>query len=209
MATIRLGSIIGLQRSLRSYGPVAERSVVIGLRKAARFGQTAAVRTTTRVRDPFRIRASGTYGNSWQALDIPDGAIVVNTAAHAVFVERGRRPGKMPPKDPIENWVYQKRLVRRKRIKKTSSASRTGSNGHRKKNTGSGRKIKRRNLNRSRSAFHGMTADEVVHIVRLKIARKGTKGRFVLRKTMPQISKRARRDVRIELRNLSKNPPRG
>ena len=38
----------------------------------------------------------------------PDGAIVGVSAPHAAFMEYGRRPGRMPPAQPIEDWVRQK-----------------------------------------------------------------------------------------------------
>lgn len=236
MAIVRLISLMQLEKALKAYSKESEKAAIRGLRKAGRFGHTATIRTYTRTRDPFRIRASGSYGQAWLVRDIPDGSMIANAIFYSVFVERGRRPGKPPPLKPILEWVYQKRLsarpkplirgarVRRNRKefigpKKPTKAQREAADfigprePKRRKYGPRPSKEKRRKfalrtrLRARRQAIK--TATAIAQKVRWKIAKHGTKGRWVLRRTMPQIAKRVRRDVQAELTKLSRNPPRG
>ncbi len=164
-----------LERQSASY----KAAVVTGMRKTAVFGKTAVVHTIKRTRDPFRIRASGTYeapGN-WITEDIPDGAVLAPIAKHALFVERGRKPGKMPPWDPIKKWVFQKRIF------KTRVAAKN-----------------------QMTQMEQVTA--VVQLIRWKIFKKGTKARWPLRRTMPLIAKHAQREVKRQVRDAAGNRKR-
>lgn len=243
----------------------AEHAVVIGMRKAARFGHTAVQHTYTRTRDPFKIRASGSYGQAFITQNIPDGALLANAMHYAVFVERGRKPGKPPPLDPIVEWVYQKRLSARPkpltRPRRPSARKRAaskpspprepgavpdrapgvdpdGANGtpakagppkprkrytkaeraerrmaRRKRKVARIRKERaRKRALKKRVMAHERAKQAAIGIamgVRWKIARYGTKGRWVVRRTMPKIAKRASREIRQELQRLNNRPPRG
>lgn len=188
MATVYVASLRGLDRALVRMGVETERRVVKGLREAARFGHTAAVRTTRRTRDPHTIRASGSYENNWVKQDIPDGALLANAIFYAVFVERGRRKGRMPPLAPLIEWVKQKRIIGRR---------------HGPVERGTNAKLGRERMRRAQQESYVAFARQVQR----KIGRKGTKGRWVLRRTMPLITKYAAREVMRQLRDLSKNPP--
>lgn len=164
--------------SLAMFGKELERqsasykdAVVTGMRKTAVFGKTAVVRTIKRTKDPFRIRASGTYeaAGNWVTEDVDDGAVLAPISKHALFVERGRKKGKMPPAKAIRDWAFQKRIFRSKVAKKSEGSQMINV-----------------------AAF--------VLAVRRKIARKGTKARWPLRRTMPAIAKHAQREVRRQLR---------
>lgn len=254
----RLGDVGLLMRALNAYGEDAERAVVRGMRKAARFGHTAVQHTYTRTRDPFKIRASGSYGQAFITQDIPEGAILANAMFYAVFVERGRKKGRPPPFDPILEWVYQKRISarpkpitkpRKPRARKPApktpkpdraagvddSRSKAASDAPADKPTGikkytkaerAQRKIDRRKkkaarIRKQRAKKQAMkkrflanqravaNATGIANAVRWKIARHGTKGRWVVRRTMPKIAKRAVREIKREISILNKNPPRG
>ena len=264
MPTARLADLRMLERALNSYGVLAEKAVVRGFRKAARFGHTALQYTYTRTRDPWKIRASGSYGQAFITQDIPEGALLANAMFYAVFVERGRRKGRPPPLEPILEWVYQKRLSARpkplpkprkprKRKQKPSSpppgrepgstpetdpgTDPDGSNGKppvydhpkkpRKKYTKAEREARRRERRKKKAAKirkerarksalkkrfreHQKaieTATSIAQRVRWKIAKHGTKGRWVFRRTMPKIAKRAAREIRREITVLNKAPP--
>lgn len=157
-----------LIRQAQSY----ERAILTGLRKTAVYGKTAVVSTIKRTKDPFRIRASGTYENlgNWVTQNVDDGAILAPTSKHALFVERGREPGKMPPEHVIRKWAFQKGIFKSKRMSVKNA---------------------------------GAQADNVaafVLAVRRKIAKKGTKARWPLRRTMPAIAKHAQAEVKRQLR---------
>ena len=187
MGTVYLHSLSQLGPTIRMLGVETERRLIKGLRESARFGHTAVVRTTKRTADPFKIRASGSYENNWIKQDIPQGALVANAIFYAVFVERGRKKGKAPPFDSLMEWVHQKRI-----------------------NVLQGPHVKGRGAKAGRARRHA--AQRVADIafgraVQRKIAKKGTKGRFVLKRTMPMITKFAAREIRRQLRLLAKNPP--
>lgn len=155
------------ERQTASY----EAAVVTGMRKTAVFGKTAVIRTIKRTKDPFRIRASGTYeaSGNWVTEDVDGGAVLAPISKHALFVERGRKRGKMPPEKAIREWAFQKRIFKSRMSKKKEGSQMI-----------------------SVAAF--------VLAVRRKIARKGTKARWPLRRTMPAIAKHAQREVKRQLR---------
>lgn len=177
MATLTLHSLTELQHALNMHGRQIEEEMVKGMQRAARFGATAALRTSTQTTP--RPKASGTYERSWLPTKLSDGAVLSNTARHAIFVERGRRPGRQPPLEPIMEWLFQKRIVRRF----------TGKSERR----GAARKWRARFIARS---------------IARKIGRKGTRGRFILRKTMPIIAKRVAYETRKAIRLVTSKPRR-
>ncbi len=101
------------QRVLAEYGERGEQACIDALRRTVRFGHTAAVRSTKRVRDPYRIRASGTFEQSWRTDVIKNGAVIMNVASHSIAVEAGQPPGTRAKLEDIIEWVYQKRLASR------------------------------------------------------------------------------------------------
>jgi hypothetical protein len=54
----------------------------------------------------------GTYRRQWLVQNIPDGVRVYNPTVYAGVIEKGRRPGTMPPVDPLESWVRRKGIAR-------------------------------------------------------------------------------------------------
>lgn len=166
-------SLNELQSALISASQIADRNAVRAMRSAAEFGKTAVVRTIQSTRDPYRIRATGTYQNpgNWVVQKTQTGAILSATSDHAVFVERGRRPGRRPPFGRILEWMLQKKVGRLRRGRSATTAV-------------SGTPRTRR----------------IVRAVQAKIGLKGTKGRWPLRRTMPKIAKRAQRELNKGMR---------
>ena len=109
-----------------------------------------------------RPYATGQYHRSWAWKPRPDGAVLGNSSKQSYWVEAGRKPGKQPPVVPLVEWVRVKRLAKRR---------------------GAGTRKKRQ----SRTAVERAIAFAVAR----KIAREGTKPRWVLRRAMPVIGKRA------------------
>lgn len=153
-------------------GEAYHRAVITGMRKTAVFGKTAVVSTIKRTKDPYRIRASGTYeaSGNWVTKNVDDGAILAPISKHALFVERGREKGKMPPEKAIREWAFQKGIFRSGRMSNKKAGAQMN----------------------NVAAF--------VLAVRRKIARRGTKARWPLRRTMPRIASHAQREVRRQLR---------
>ena len=112
MAVVNLRKLSDLPRVLVKFGQQVEAEMPGAMRSAARFGATAVLRESARTRP--RPKASGAYERSWIVNRISDGATVSNSARHAIFVERGRKAGRAPPRDAILEWIRQKRLGKRR-----------------------------------------------------------------------------------------------
>lgn len=54
----------------------------------------------------------GVYRRSFEAYDLPNGAVLLNSAGYAGIIEEGRRPGRRPPVRAIELWVRRKFRLR-------------------------------------------------------------------------------------------------
>jgi hypothetical protein len=164
--------------TLRHTARLAERNGILAMRNTAVYGKKAAIRTAKTTRDPFRIRASGEYQheNNWKIQNVPMGAILSPTTKHALFVERGRKPGKKPPYQSILMWAYQKKIGLRK-----------GGAKH--------------------AVMGTPRTQRIVSAIQFKIAKKGTKGRWPLKRTMPKIAKQAQRELNKAVRaSLGKRP---
>jgi len=177
--------------------------------RTARFGHTAVVRTMS-ITNP-KPEASYTYRNSWVVKKTRGGAILGNSALASYFVEVGRRPGKMPPfsseTEGILPWVRLKRFSfdASGQIKKKKPGKKSG-----KKKTPAQSKVASKRQGKGikqPKAPRGKKKDEAqrrfARLVALKIAKKGTPGRYVLLRTMPKIQKRAKREIKKSLRAVS------
>lgn len=172
-----------LRRGLEAYGKDAEEAIRKGAKLASEYGRTAAMREGGRVKP--KAFATGTYRQSWIAQTTRDGSFVANTARHAIFVEVGRMPGKQPPLQPILEWVYVKRMLRRP---KATYKSARGA---------------RRAKIRSR-----MHLNIIARAIARKIGKWGIEGRFVLRRAVPRIHKRYIRELRKAMKELNNTPPK-
>lgn len=92
---------------LAKQGPKLDQAAVRGMRKAGAFLVAETVRQIDRA-EPRPAVDTGELRNSANLTPHPDGAIVSVDAPHAAFVEYGRRPGRMPPPQPIEDWLRRK-----------------------------------------------------------------------------------------------------
>ena len=52
-------------------------------------------------------KASGKFADGLETVVTPTSAVLLGSS-HSVFVERGRGPGKWPPRAAIENWIETK-----------------------------------------------------------------------------------------------------
>lgn len=110
MVSLRLRSFPEFRAAIAALGTQVERDAIRGMRKVARWGRSEVLRTS-RATQP-RPRAWGQYEEGWQVQSKRDGAELVNTSRHALFVEEGRKPlRKQPPLPVIVRWVMKKRLA--------------------------------------------------------------------------------------------------
>lgn len=56
-----------------------------------------------------RLRSSGRIEDKGKTINVAFGGD--NSSGYAYYVEFGRRPGKWPPKQPIEDWVKKRGLA--------------------------------------------------------------------------------------------------
>jgi hypothetical protein len=218
MATVEVRSFRELQILISRLGMAADRAVEKAFRDTARFGVAAALRTSAKTKP--RPKASGTYENSFVVTKVPGGAVLSNSAKHAIFVERGRKPGRRPPQGPITEWVYLKRLAKRPKPKFMRDAPKSPMlraaekwlRDEQRKNKSGGdpkkRGPKKPKRKEKRSRWQVDDVEDFVEKVRWKIAKKGIPGRYVLRRTMPIIAKRAKREIGKAIRKVCATPPR-
>lgn len=192
-------------------------ATVSALRRTARFGHTAVVRTMAKT-DP-KPEASYTYRNAWQVVHTKNGAILGNSAISSYFVEVGRKPGRMPPySDPkrgILHWVQIKRfrfkagqIVQKKKKKsgKKKSKAQQKVSATKTKAQGTGPKPKKVKKPGAAKGKQLQAQKRFAYLVARKIALKGTPGRYVLMRTMPAIKKRLGREIKKSLKTVK---PRG
>lgn len=161
-----------LKSALLDASRLADRNALLAMRKTAAYGKKAVISTTKRTKDPYRIRASGEYQNpsNWLVQNTPVGAILSPTTKHSLFVERGRKPGKKPPYQQILMWAYQKKIGLRR--------GRTGLT----------------------AVLGTPKTQKIIKAIQWKIAKRGTKGRWPLKRTMPRIAKRAQTELNKGMR---------
>ena len=167
--TIRIRSPKDLGPALRKLGRSMDAAMIVALRKTARWGagQALMVSATTQPRP----RASGTYERSFVVTKIPKGALLSNSAGHAIFVELGRRPGRMPPVAKILEWMILKRIDKQ---------------------------ISRQQGRDAGGRFVAATQEQL-HAVALRIARaigkRGIKGRKIMQQLQPLLRARLRIEI--------------
>ncbi len=216
MTTITLRSVKELEHAIQRLGWRMEAAILKASHSAAAWGLTKAIRETQR----RRIRASGTFAASWLSRKVKDGAFVANSSEHAYFVERGRRPGRMPPLAAIEQWIKLKRLMPDKPPKVSTQAARKAVIGKGPSGNISGAKQRAR-LQRdvrlrtkiykspaSRAFRHQLAIKAMALGIARKIARRGTRAKFILGKMLPALASRYRRDIQRELAKITAAPPR-
>lgn len=159
--------------------------------ETAMFGVAAVARTTARTKP--RPRATGQFEQSWSWQRTKHGAVLGNSSKQAFFVERGRNPGKRPPLDPILEWVRVKRIYRTKAGVLKKHLRGPGQSG-RGKAAKAARTAKRDQLERS-----------LAFAVQAKIGKRGTKARWVLKRTMPTLGRYAKRELKAAVARAIEN----
>lgn len=106
MTTVTI-SLHKFPEELRKLEKKLPRAVERGLREASLMLRGALVQIAIKKADPQPVD-QGQYKLAWGGRDVPGGAQVFNLTKQAFFIERGRRPGKMPPLSPIREWVRRK-----------------------------------------------------------------------------------------------------
>lgn len=195
-----------LPRAVSQLERVVYGEILQALRKTARYAETKAVQTARSTRP--QPLAHGAYMNAWGVQDTPTGAIMGNSAYHSYFVEVGRKPGRKPPLAPIIDWINAKRISQR-RMKGTLGIRKVRLRDDQKTTASGGKPFawmsnkKARSKARRRRTARIKKANLVrsyAFYVQYVIGRYGTRGRYVLRRAMPAIQKRFKRELRKALK---------
>ena len=148
--------------------------------RACQKTATWAVKTAKHRSRQLGAVASREFVDGWDKDHTHDGAVVYNAAPHALFVEIGRRPGRMPPIGRIARWLVQKRLVKLPKVKSALTIS------------GAARAAKRR---RSRLA----AARSMAFVIARAIGRRGIKGRHILQGVVSDMHGELQANVNTEM----------
>jgi len=211
MATLVLRGPHELQGAIMALEREATKAVERSLVRAGQYGRTV-MQALTKRQD---ARGSGAYGASFITERIKGGAMITNTARHSLFVERGRRPGRAPPLDPIIEWVKAKGFAKtalkkaRQRRRAASGKSRVRRKPGPKKMKG---RIKGARIPRKPSAatarYLRLFSHQIARRVQRKIAKRGTKPHWIFKRSLPKIAKKAKQLSKQELRKVFRSPPR-
>ena len=117
--SIRLEGMQELLRAMSARRVEINREAAEGLKRAG-MGVIADAQRNLRQNTSW---VTGLLGNSGKVIDNGDEGLDVgffdqstNTEGYAMYVEYGRRAGKMPPPDALEEWVYKKLRVRDRKV---------------------------------------------------------------------------------------------
>lgn len=211
-----------LPRAVSQLERVVYGEILQALRKTARYAETKAVQTARSTRP--KPLAHGAYMNAWGVQDTPAGAIMGNSAYHSYFVEVGRKPGRKPPLAPIIDWINAKRISQRRmrqalgiqKVKRKRGGPRPEyvstsdetedeisdeTEGEANVWEGVKKRAAQREKRRRRAAIKkAKLVRSYAFYVQYVIGRYGTRGRYVLRRAMPAIQKRFKRELRKSLK---------
>ena len=114
MTTIVL-KLSELPASYRSLGPRLMSAAMRGAARGAMHAVSTLQRATSAAppANPNGVGQGGAvntgfYKRAWKWRATPDGALVYNVASYASVIEKGRRPGKFPPKEVIVRWIQRR-----------------------------------------------------------------------------------------------------
>lgn len=132
----RDASIIGLEKLLKNMDKATEEireQAMIGLQKA---GMNIIADAQTNLRQN-KTNVTGVLSQSGKVQKVNENTIEVgfisdNGQGYAEFVEYGRRSGRIPPPDAMEEWAYKKLRIRDRKLAKMAGwalAVHIGKNG--------------------------------------------------------------------------------
>lgn len=217
------GGPAGLSRALTRTLENVRRAVDRANVEIARWGVARMVQETV----DRKADATSQFKRQWKVVKFPGGAATANTSPYAEFVERGRGPGKKPPIDALEKWLKAKgattfkggkpmkrpknaRLTAKNReliarVKKHGAYGLRGSGEH-----SSYRGLVRRglapSLTKPRPAFVVKSLKGFARALAWKIAKKGTKAKWLLRDVLDEFRAYAASRWNAAVRRVARDP---
>lgn len=214
IVTVR-GGPAALARAMTRTLVNCQRAMEAAAAVTARWGVARMVSETA----GRKVDASAQFKRQWKVVKFPGGAATANTSPYAVFVERGRGPGRQPPVKALQAWLVQKGIQpkkaptvsRREALRGVSKAHRVTGDVSSAKN----RKRIRANIRlyvkiyRSKPARTARHADLVLGIalsIARKIGKKGTKPKWLLRNLLDEFVREANKNYRQAVMGVARNP---
>lgn len=158
------------------------RQMIRALQRTARYGETRVIDLMRKSPKPI---ARGDVLRGWAVSLLDNGATLGNSVYHSYFVEVGRKPGKAPPLAPIMEWVSHKKGLSAKKMAKAVGK----------------RRVKRPKGGRGYAqAKRYAQAKAFAFYVQMKIGKKGTPGKFVLKRAVSLMSRRLKTELRAGIK---------
>ena len=82
--------------------------VLAAIRKTVYVAGQQIIQQEIDATKPYKPVDRGDYRRGWKYAELPDGARLYNATVQASVIERGRRPGSMPPLTPLMRWAQRK-----------------------------------------------------------------------------------------------------
>lgn len=200
-----------MKRTLENVRSAMQRAAVT----VARWGVARMIHETA----GRRVDATTHFKRQWKVVKFPGGAATANTAPYASFVEAGRGSGRRPPLEAIEKWILAKGIAPPIAPQVSRGHARgVVARAHRITGSvysGKARREMRANMRlyakvyRSKPA-RANRAKMLVKAMALgiarKIARKGTKPKWLLRDVLDDFRREARSQYNAAVRKVARNP---
>ena len=200
-----------MQRTLENVQRAMQRSAV----ETARWGVARMVRETA----GRKVDASGQFKRQWKVVKFPGGAATANTSPYAEFVERGRGPGHMPPVKALSAWLVKKGIKpkkaptvsRREALRALSKTHRVTGDVSSARN----RKRIRANIRQyvkiyrskpARTLRHAEVVAGIALAMARKIAKKGTKAKWLLRDVLDDFRREAQKNYLAAVTRVARDP---
>jgi hypothetical protein len=92
------GKLVGMRKS----------AVISAIRRTVYVAGQQIVQQEIDATKPYKPVDRGDYRRGWRYTELPDGARLHNGTVQAAVIERGRRPGTMPPISALARWAARK-----------------------------------------------------------------------------------------------------
>jgi hypothetical protein len=201
-----------MTRTLENVTRAMDRASV----ETARWGVARMVQETA----ARKADATAQFKRQWKVVKFPGGAATANTSPYAEFVERGRGPGRMPPVEALEQWILAKGILPKNPGAVSAKQARAAvSRSNRVTGDVYGTKGQRARIRKQMrhyaTVYRSKPARQLRHRQLLagmalgmtrKIAKKGTKAKWLLRDVLDEFIRHAQSRYEAAVRRVGRNP---
>lgn len=190
MTVITINGLEGLSRKFQKLAKERPEQAKAAMIDAARESHNRLVQIVNSRAQKERPFDRGMYLRGWGVHPHSEGAKLLNSVPYAGVIEEGARP-HWAPIQPLTEWVLRKLIGG---PKKSVSAYASDFN----------RKTKRGKLAKShyRAIDKIKEARGIAQLIQFKIAKRGQKGRFVMKETSKFYSRIVRKAIKLKLKEI-------